>query len=760
MSLRGKLALASLFIAVLSGAILVYFIFANSRAALEQMTFQHLTGVTALKESEFQRWLAAGEDGLRSLARRPLVIEGAEALLELDRHSIQYAILTNDLREIHFLPALTDGCCFKEISLIRATDGQIVVSTESSLMGVYRESETYFTRGQVDTFVQDPTYDLQSQGVVMHISTPVVNQRGQVIAVLIGNLNLNEMTAIMRYATTLNDTHETYLVDAFNFFVTESRFMPDVAFQKTIYTEGVTRCLKGENGTGTYPDYRGIQVMGAFRWMAEPGLCIVTEIDASEALAIANTLRDTTIQIGGLVGLVAVAVSWLLSRSFIRPITRLVKATQAVAQGNLHYHIEEEGNDEIGQLTRSFNQMITNLNTVTASRDELNQEMTERKRVEAALRESETRFRSAFELAAIGRALIGLDGTFMLVNPSLCQMLGYDQTELLDKTWKDITCPDDIAIGPRAVKQLLNGEAPAVEFEYRICHRDGHVIWTFLSIVLIRDIDGHPLYMGVDCEDVSWRKQVEMALTEKNAQLARSNEELQQFAYVASHDLQEPLRMVTSYLQLLEKRYQNQLDEDAHEFIDYAVDGARRMKQLINDLLAYSRVGTHGKPLVPTDMKQVLDRVLHDLQINIAESDAVITYDTLPTVIGDEGQLAQVFQNLLGNAIKFRSDVSPHIHVSVTNGAEEWQFGIRDNGIGIEPKFHNRVFEIFERLHTRGDYSGTGIGLAVCKKIIQRHGGRIWIESQFGQGATFYFTIPKKQGRDVHGGTTGGNTLG
>jgi signal transduction histidine kinase len=237
-------------------------------------------------------------------------------------------------------------------------------------------------------------------------------------------------------------------------------------------------------------------------------------------------------------------------------------------------------------------------------------------------------------------------------------------------------------------------------------------------------------------------KRSEEALAQQALELTRSNAELQQFAYVASHDLQEPLRMVSSYVQLLARRYKGKLDADADDFIGYAADGVERMKNLINDLLVYSRVSTHGRDFKSTDCEAVLEATLANLQVAIEESGTVVTHHPLPTVMADDLQLIQLFQNLIANAIKFHSEDPPRVHISVEEEGEKWVFSVQDNGIGIDPEHADRIFEIFQHLHSREDYPGTGVGLAICKKIVERHGGRIWVDSEPGNGSTFRFTMP------------------
>ena len=238
-------------------------------------------------------------------------------------------------------------------------------------------------------------------------------------------------------------------------------------------------------------------------------------------------------------------------------------------------------------------------------------------------------------------------------------------------------------------------------------------------------------------QEIDAREEIQRALQ-------RSNSELEQLAYVASHDMQEPLRMVASYLQLVAQRYQGKLDADADEFIGFAVDGAKRMQALINDLLSYSRVGTKARPFAPTDCEAILATAISDLGVVIAETGARITHGPLPLVMADAMQLAHLFQNLLGNAIKFHGSEPPQVHIEAEPIGADWRFSVRDNGIGIAPEYFERIFVLFQRLHGRREYSGTGIGLALCKKIVERHGGRIWVESSPGAGSVFRFTIPRR----------------
>src|SRR5439155_14902324 len=292
---------------------------------------------------------------------------------------------------------------------------------------------------------------------------------------------------------------------------------------------------------------------------------------------------------------------------------------------------------------------------------------------------------------------------------------------------------------PAFERYLTTGEARVIgkTVEFAARRKDGTEFPIELSLATWETSEG-AFFTGI-IRDLTEHKQAEQA-----AELARSNADLQAFAYVASHDLQEPLRMVTSFLDQLRNRYKDKLDAEADEYIGYAVDGATRMQQLVSDLLAYSRVSMPLAELSPIDCETVLEEVLSTLARAAQEGGVVITHDPLPTVVADRIQMTQVLKNLVANAIKFRIARTSRVHISAARTGTEWLFSVRDNGIGIGPEHRERIFAIFQRLHVGGEYPGTGIGLASCKRIVELHGGRIWVESQPGEGSTFFFTVPAR----------------
>ena len=332
------------------------------------------------------------------------------------------------------------------------------------------------------------------------------------------------------------------------------------------------------------------------------------------------------------------------------------------------------------------------------------------------------------------------DLRFVSLNKAGEDLLGYSRNDLLGKNDYDFFTEEEADFFTSKDREVLTSGKLEQIMEERVSTRNKGVRVLETKKIPIFNITGEPQYLLGISNDITERKKNELELVERTAELKRSNEELEQFAYVASHDLQEPLRMVTSYLQLLENRYKNKLDEDATDFIHFAVDGATRMRSLINSLLEYSRLN-RVKPFEQVDLNVVLEEILRDLKNQINDNHARIIYDKLPEIWADPVLIGQLFFNLLLNAIKFRSETSPVITITAKKSMGEFIFTVEDNGIGIAKEYYEKIFIIFQKLHSRERYPGTGIGLAVCKKIVERHGGRIWVTSEKGKGATFSFTI-------------------
>jgi len=340
------------------------------------------------------------------------------------------------------------------------------------------------------------------------------------------------------------------------------------------------------------------------------------------------------------------------------------------------------------------------------------------------------------------------------ISPYIEKMLGYSIDEWRNDPlfWKKRILPEDWDTTVQEVTAIYQGGEPKSS-QFRCFAKDGRIVSIESHIGFLRNAKNEVFGTVGVMMDVTERRRNEEELAHYTEEMRRSNEELEQFAYVASHDLQEPLRMVTSYLQLIEQRYGNQLDSDGKEFIAYAVDGAARMKTLINDLLVYSRIQRNREEFEPVELTDSLEQALHNLQLSIEDTHSLITHDPLPKISANRVQMVQLLQNLIGNALKFKGERIPEIHIGAKRERELWHFTVSDNGIGIDSDYLERIFIIFQRLHGRNEYAGTGIGLAICKKIVDKHGGQIYAQSTLGEGTTFHFTIPIKQGgrRLTHG---------
>ncbi|MCH7738285.1 MAG: HAMP domain-containing protein, partial [Chloroflexi bacterium] len=545
---------------------------------------------------------------------------------------------------------------------------------------------------------------------------------------------------------------------------------------------------------------------------------LITEKPASEAMALTQRTILTVLILMICALFVAGLLSLLAIRIIVTPIKRLVDAAEDLAEGDLERRVDIAPNNEIGALGNAFNSMaeriLTTIDDLAFRNSSLQNEVASRQIAEAEL-ENQSRelalsnqvLESHYLISQIfsetgdfsGKAEAALEKLILLTGADLATFrvakanepglhlvaaagpaLGiYQPMPVLSadltisaKTYTEgkTFVTDDYASHPAASQFLVDMGMQSLVFlpvlardrtlglVTVISHNKSH-----FSAEVVDILDFVVERLGVLVENSILHDESESANQELQLladALSRSNRELEQFANIASHDLQEPLRMVSSYMQLLESRYKDKLDSDAQEFIGYAVDGAKRMQTQIRDLLAYSRLTTQGTPFDSTDCSEVLNEAIANLSVSIQESNAAITSDALPTVMGDNSQLVSVFQNLIGNAIKYIGDEIPRIHVSAVQSGEDWLFSFSDNGIGIEMQYADRIFLIFQRLHGKDEYDGTGIGLAICKKVVERHGGRIWVESEPDKGSTFYFTLPGKKLQEINVDRTEGVRIG
>lgn len=573
------------------------------------------------------------------------------------------------------------------------------------------------------------------------------------------------------------------------------------------YAEPMRRALLGQSGTVVGLDYRGVKVLAAHEPVMEVNWGIVAKIDLAEVRApfiragviagsiglmvvlagavlfirvsspLIRRLEESEAQTRAIVETAADGIITVSDKGIVDSFNKAGEAIFGYAAGEVigqdirmlmrRAYGEEEGFPACYLVNNGCQETKSNTREAPGRRKDgtvfpmdlaisevrqanrrmftfIVRDVTERKRTEEALKLQST----ALESAANAIVITDREGTILWTNDAFTRLTGYSREEAIGSNTRMLKSGvQDQSFYKNLWNTIFAGKVWRNELVNR--RKNGDLYSEEMTITPVRDERGAITRFVAIKQDVTERKQAEKKLEKLLVDLERSNEELRQFAYVASHDLKEPLRMVASYTQLLEKRYSDRLDTDAKEFIHFAVDGATRMQRLIDDLLTYSRVGYRADPFEATDCRCVLDQVISNLSVAVAENDAVITYNDLPTVMADGPQMMQLFQNLLGNAIKFRSAHAPKIHVSAERNGQDWLFSFRDNGIGIDPQYSDRILLIFQRLHSRDKYPGTGIGLAICKKIVERHGGRIWFTSEPGEGSTFFFTIRADKGETL-----------
>ncbi|MBI2859756.1 MAG: PAS domain S-box protein, partial [Chloroflexi bacterium] len=570
---------------------------------------------------------------------------------------------------------------------------------------------------------------------------PLLDQQGDVQAILVVGLDTNYLTSLMEgidlpkgSLVSLLDSKGTVVarsLDADRFVGTNAASLPVVREILAGGKEGTARgeALDGVNRLYGYSRLEGVSEASY----------LVVGVPEGVALAQANRMiwiRLTTLL--GTAGLAMVA-AWALMFMVVSPMRRLVSATRQVARGDFEVRSGQAGRqDELGELARAFDDMASGLAQRQAEID----------RSGLMLQISEEKYHGLFNSVRDGIILTDLSGRILDCNQTGLDMLGLTEEESRRLNYWDLVPEPWRGLEHSVITEQVMVKGFSEAYEKEQLRKDGHAFPVSCRKLLVKDQDGTPRAIWSIVTDITARKGAEHRLNKAIEDLGRSNSELEQFAYVASHDLQEPLRMINSFIQLIEKRYKGRLDTDADEFIAYVVNGASRMQTMIDDLLTYSRVGTRGQPPEQVNAEKALAEAEQNLKVAIEETMATITHDTLPEVMADPIQMVQLFQNLIGNGIKFhRQGERPRIHVRAQRKDSEWVFAVSDNGIGIPSDSMDRLFQVFQRLQPQGKYPGTGIGLAVCKKIVERHSGRIWVESEVGKGSTFFFSMPVKAGQ-------------
>jgi PAS domain S-box-containing protein len=481
MKLVTRLTLLFLPLAILPLALVGYLAYDSGRRTIEQNVFNHLMSTNFYKQAELNRWIEDSEHILRNVANRPLLREYTAVLASRTPSAgsgqgpldTEYQAAYESLLEDHLIPTLEEVRSFLSLSILRGDDGLILISTDKSMEGKYRESEAFFVEGKNRTYVENVTYSLTLGGLVMHISTPITDREGKLLGVLAGHADLGELSRIIEQRSSPSQTEDTYLVNTFHFFVTEPRFGQGYALKKAAYSEGVNACLAGNDGVGLYADYRDVPVIGAYRWLPERQLCILTEVDQAEAYAPIVALRNTILGFGIGVALAVALLCLVFARTITRPVHRLVRGAEQIGRGNLDYRIEVRGRDEIAQLSGAFNQMAQDLQAITASRDELNREITERKR-------AEEKYGLIIKTALDGFWINDLAGRFLEVNESYCKMVGYTREELLTMSIPDIEAlekPEDVAQRMKKVTEQGHDR-----FETRHRRTDGKILDIEVSI--------------------------------------------------------------------------------------------------------------------------------------------------------------------------------------------------------------------------------------------------------------------------------------
>jgi len=749
MKLRNKLILIFVFLSTVPMVTVFGLVYVKAKNTIENRAFHHLEAVNLYKSSEIDRWLTDAENSLKALGQRPLVVEYTKALAR--HHQPAFSDMDSKVKLVknHFQIRVDLGR-FREIFVLCPLHGEILASTDHRQEGKFRNTRPYFLNGRENTYIQELFYSVSLEQPTMVVSTPVKDGKGNLAAVLAGRLDLSELSEIISQGWRLQATEDTYLVNTFNFFITEPRFGDDYALKKTVHTKGVNACLSGKDGKAFYNDYRNVPVLGVYHWLEKYQAAILTETDRQDAYEPIGRMARWTVFFLITAVLITSGLGVLFATSISRPIRQLVVGTREVSRGNLAHRLEHLSQDEIGDLSRAFDSMTETIQKTTVSRDEyrqLNKELEHR----VAERTEELKNQAAFQTSIMQHSPIGIvvyheNGQCIQANTTAAGMIGAGIEEVLNQNFRTIPSWKHSGLLVCAEKCLSSGEKQRTSVSVMSSFGRQVVLDCLFATFTIQ----HEKHLLLLFNDITELTQKEKDLKHKTMQLKAANKELESFSYSVSHDLRAPLRAVNGYTRMLEEDYEQILDAEGRRILGVIRSEAVRLGNLIDDLLTYSRLGRSRMEYSRIDMETLAQSIFHELASPDDKERIQFHVKEIPQATADPTLIRQVWSNLIDNAIKYSANKNPAmIEVDGETAEYEYIYSITDNGAGFDMQYVDKLFGIFQRLHSDKEFKGSGVGLANVQRVILRHGGRIWARGEPGKGAVIFFSLPSVHKSDV-----------